>query len=144
MPIHIEKTTSDITLGTHPAKVKSVGVRDSAEDDSQFRVWDFELADGKVVGATSSMATSQKSKAGKWIAAIIGRVPEADEDITVEGMDCIVEVAENKNGWPTVANVLAPLRGPKKASGAPIAPIVDVDTTTTSAGPQDPSDALPF
>lgn len=143
-PIHITRYTPNVEPGTYPAVVTACGTRTAKDGGGEFRTWEFTLADGsgRTVSATSSMQTSPKSKAGKWIAALLGRTPDVDEDIEVIGLPCLVNVYLNDDGFERVDTVLgrkadAPRR-PTKAQDAPQAPVaVEVEDDATA-------DPLPF
>ena len=118
---------ADIPEGTYPATLKSMAVKHSEKFGSDFRAWDFELANGSIVGGSSSTATNSRSKGGKWIAALLGRKPVEGESINLIGRPCLVVVVEN-DGWPKVDAVLPPMAAP--APLQPIAPLVAVPTNS--------------
>ena len=99
---------TDIPPGTYPATVKSIITKES-KAFGQFRAWDFELANGSIVGGGSSMATGSKSKAGKWIVAILGHKPEQGERVDLIGKPCLVVVDTGDDGWPKIEAVLPPM-----------------------------------
>ena len=110
---------ADIPEGTYPATLAGIDTKYSEKFASEFRTWDFTLANGSKVGGSSSMATSSKSKGGKWLAAILGRKPVKDEHIALSslvGQPCMVTVIEDDNGWPKVDAVLPPLATPAPSS----------------------------
>ena len=107
----------DIPEGTYPATVKSIETKESTAF-GEFRAWDFQLENGSVVGGASSMATSSKSKGGRWIRALLGRKPEKGESVNLIGRPCLVVVAE-KEGWPNVTDVL-PTLATNGTSQAPV------------------------
>lgn len=102
--------SADIPPGTYEAKLIQTETRTSVEW-GDFRTWDFELVNGSTVGGGSSMSTNKKSKAGRWIAALLGRQPEPGENVTaaIGGAACLVVVGLDKNDWPKVTDVLPPL-----------------------------------
>lgn len=112
--------TVDIPPGTYPGKLSAVAVKTSVAW-GDFRAWDFLLDEGHVVGGGSSMSTSSKSKAGRWIAALLGRKPDKGENVTalVIGKPCLVVVGM-KDEWPTVLDVLPPLASPTTAPTAAV------------------------
>jgi hypothetical protein len=143
-PIHITRYTPNVQPGTYPAVVTDCSTRQAKDGGGEFRVWEFTLADdsGRTVSATSSMQTSPKSKAGKWIAAMIGRVPDPEEDIEVVGLPCTVSVILNDDGFERVETVIARAapapRRPTKAQDAPQGAVaVEVEEEATA-------DPLPF
>jgi hypothetical protein len=101
----------DIPSGTYPAKLIEITTLTS-DAFGDFRRWDFKLENGSGVNGASSMNTGRKSKAGKWIAALLGRSPEKGEAVNVIGRACLVVVEEDNDGWPKVTNVLPPLAAP--------------------------------
>lgn len=125
--------SADIPPGTYPGALYKVDVKTS-DQFGEFRTWDFQIrkADGEVVviGGASSMNTGAKSKAGRWIAAMLGRPVKAGEKVDMADLfnkPVLVVVAE-KDGWPSVADVL-----PKMATPEPVA-----------AGKVEKIDDLPF
>ena len=110
--------SADIPNGTYPATLKSIEVKPSNEY-GDFRAWDFELANGSIVGAGSSMSMNAKSKGGRWTIALLGRIPARGETVDPIGQPCLVQVEEDAKGWPKVVAVLPPLAGssatPEKA-----------------------------
>jgi hypothetical protein len=110
---------ADIPPGTYAGKLKSMTTKYSERFGGEFRVWDFELANGSVVGGSTSMRTNPKSKGGKWIAALLGRQPKEGESVTLIGKPCLVVVGL-KDEWPAVTDVLPPMATPV-AAAAPAA-----------------------
>jgi len=112
-----------------------------ADPANIFRVWSFQLTDGslRLVEGSSSLATSPKSKGGKWVAALLGRVPEVGEEFDPTGMACTVIVAiKETTGYEYVETVAPPAASPTTPVGAPVtapAPAVAAEGT---------DDDLPF
>ncbi len=114
--------------------------------NTEYRRWQFTLADGsgRTVPGSSSMQTTPGSKAGKWIAALIGRTPAVGEKLDILGKPCKVVVELNENGYEKVALVL-----PRQAAAPTRAPVIETVTASESvkkeAAPTtvDPDD-LPF
>jgi hypothetical protein len=100
---------ADIPEGTYPATLTAISTRTSAKFEGEFRVWTFTLDSGSVVDGNSSMSTNSKSKGGRWLAALLGRVPAKGETVNPIGRPCLVHVAENGSGWPSVDAVLPPM-----------------------------------
>ncbi len=123
---------TDIPPGTYPAKLTGLATKTS-DAFGDFRAWDFTLDTGSVVGGASSMATSSKSKGGRWAIALLGKKPDAGTKVTLVGKRCLVVVGLNKDDWPTVTDVLPPL-----AKGA--APVIEDHELEDPS----PNDALPF
>jgi len=71
--------------------------------------WTFATEDGQVIEESSSNKTGPKSKMRKWIAALIGRVPQRDESFDPEkdlvGRQCVATIEENERGWPKITNM---------------------------------------
>jgi hypothetical protein len=129
--------STDIQPGTYPAKLAAMGVKQS-DQYGDFRTWDFTLDNGSTVGGASSMATSSKSKGGRWGRALLGHDPKKGEKAVLIGRPCLVVVGLDKNDWPTVVDVLPPLAStPSPAPDSPpvpaVKPIEEAD-----------SDELPF
>ena len=101
---------ADIPNGTYPATLDSIVIKES-NAYGEFRSWTFALEGGALVGGASSMNTGSKSKAGKWIRALLGRKPEKGEKVQLAGRPCMVVVEEDANGWPNVTDVLPPIAG---------------------------------
>lgn len=108
----------DIPEGTYPATLKELTTKSSVKFDNDFRVWTFALENGSVVEGSSSLSTNSKSKGGKWIAALLGRVPTKGEKVDVIGKACLVQVID-KDGWPAVGAVLPPMKPVAVPSPAP-------------------------
>ena len=100
----------DIPEGTYPAKLAGITTKNSVKFDNDFRVWTFVLDNGSIVEGSSSLSTNSKSKGGRWIAALLGRVPQKGESVDVSGKPCLVQVID-KDGWPAVGAVLPPMAG---------------------------------
>lgn len=107
----------DIPNGTYPATLDSIVVKESAAF-GEFRAWTFALEGGALVGGASSMNTGSKSKAGKWIRALLGSKPEKGTTVQLAGRHCMVVVEEDANGWPQVTDVLPPMGAPAKQAAA--------------------------
>jgi len=138
--IDAKASTEDLTMtvggtptvedGTYPANLialddKPVPDRDNPEDTMTLRIWKFGLdaldSDGNPaeVEGVSSTALGPRSKAYKWISALLGRKLENGELITREmllGRECLVTVAQNDNGYSKVIEVVS---APRK-KGAPV------------------------
>jgi hypothetical protein len=140
MPFTATAYIPSIKPGIYPAICTEVEDKVNPKDATQtFRVWHFQLTDGslRTIDGTSSLATSVKSKGGKWAAAIIGHAPADGELVAPEGLPCTVIVAiKETTGYEYVENV---------APASPIAPPTSGGTpaTVTSEKPFDEGD-LPF
>lgn len=144
MPITVAAYTPSIAPGPYQATCTGL-VEKAAKSDptNMFRVWEFTLDDGRTTSGSSSLSTSPKSKGGKWLAALIGRVPEAGEEVEPIGRRCTIIVELDDNGYEKVTTVAPPeSKGPKS-------PVKPLDEATAKAAEQhavqeDPTDALPF
>ena len=124
--------------GSYDATLKSIETKTS-NDGEQYRRWAFNVAfEGKDVEITgmSSTKLGPKSKAYKWLTAILGREPGPGEEIafsSLVGSPCRIEVAENANGYSGVEDVK------RTATAAPtfIPP-------ASSLAPEPDYDDLPF
>lgn len=103
--------STDIPNGTYPGTLTSWNVKHSDKFDNDFRVWTFTLEAGNVVEGASSMATSSKSKGGRWIAALLGTKPEKGASVQVIGKKALLVVSSDRTEWPEVTDVLPPLAG---------------------------------
>ena len=122
----------DIPEGTYKAVLQSLTVKHSQKNDNDFYAWDFKLANGSVVGGSSSMNTGSRSKAGKWGRALLGREAKQGEKADLRGKPCLVKVEINDDGWPKVTDVMAPMTEMK------------LDTVPDPTGPEENLDELPF
>lgn len=124
---------TDIPPGTYQARLAGI-YRKTSDAFGAFLAWDFELSSGSIVGGATSENSGPKSKAGAWIAALLGRKLEPGERVTPDdlvGRDVLVVVGLNAQDWPKVDNVLPAMarpmteearRSPQKAPGRPPAP----------------------
>lgn len=131
--ITIGGDSADIPAGTYEARLHAITTKTS-DAFGEFRAWDFALGlHGTIVGGASSMNTGSKSKGGKWIAALLGRVPAKGEVISLKDLlerPCLVTVVEDANGWPKVDNVL-----PAMKSNTPAVETAAADPVTPAATP---------
>jgi hypothetical protein len=123
----VDGNSIDIALGTYQAFFSFSEVKTS-DAWGDFRVWGFEIPGAGDISGGSSMAVGPKSKGGRWLAAILGRVPEKGERIDLDalvGRPCLVVVGLNKNDWTEVQDVLPPMANQAPAPqpvAAPVAP----------------------
>ena len=110
---------ADIPDGEYTAKVDRIEVMHSKAYDSDFRAWTFRLDSGSEVGGSTSMATGNKSKAGKWIRALLGAKPDQGQKVKLTGLPCRVRVEQDDNGWPRVTDVLPPQTANSTAASVP-------------------------
>ncbi len=112
MPFTATAYIPSIKPGPYQAVCTEVEDKVNPKDTTQeFRVWHFQLQDGslRTIDGTSSLATSPKSKGGKWAAALIGHQPEAGELVEPEGKACTIIVAiKETTGYEYVETVAPP------------------------------------
>lgn len=117
----------DIPPGTYEAELEEIETLNSAQF-GDFRKWRFVLnQNGSMVDGATSMSTNVKSKGGRWMIAILGRVPARGESLRnlLLGGSCLVQVIEDSDGWPKVENVLPPMAAgsPTAKTEAPLTPV---------------------
>ena len=144
MTFEVTEHIPEVPAGLHPAVITDIQTKVSKQDQSEFRVWTFTLADGsgRTITGASSMQSTPKSKAGKWVAAIIGRTPAVGEKIELIGRHCTLSVIINDDGYEKVEAVLAPMTQP--ASRKPAAEAILTPTTTPAGDGGTEDDVLPF
>jgi hypothetical protein len=112
MPFTATAYVPSIKPGAYQAICTGVEERSSKADPTNvFRVWAFQLTDGslRTIDGSSSLATSPKSKGGKWAAALIGHMPEPGEIVEPEGRPCTIIVAiKETTGYEYVETVAPP------------------------------------
>lgn len=111
--------TNAVDEGIYPAVVTKLDLK-TIEGGDTFRIWHFDVeVDGetKKITASSSLMLGPKSKAYKWISAILGRRPEPGEKIEVVGYPCQLHlIVDEDTGYNKVESVLPPTgRAPKPA-----------------------------
>ena len=131
MPIEVTAYVPNVKPGAYQAVCTGVTDKAAKDDPSNiFRVWEFTLADGtgRTVGASSSLATTPKSKGGKWLAALIGRAPQVGEVVEPIGQRCTIIVAiKDTTGYEYVETVAAPDDSNRPTSHPPVAETVQAD-----------------
>ena len=145
MPFEVKGYIPSIKPGAYQAVCTSVEERSPKADPTNiFRVWTFELADGshRTVDGSSSLASSPKSKGGKWLRAILGREPIEGETVAPEGMPCTIIVAIKETTGYEYVETVAPPATPADSS-------VTITATNTAAAihaaqEDDPTSDLPF
>lgn len=106
MPIEVAAYTPTVAPGPHQATCTGVVEKAAKADPTNlFRVWEFTLDDGRTTSGSSSLSTSPKSKGGKWLAALLGRVPEPGESVEPVGRRCTIIVELDDNGYEKVTTV---------------------------------------
>jgi hypothetical protein len=124
MPFTITSYIPSVKPGAYQAVCTGVEERaPKAEPDNLFRVWSFQLTDGslRMVEGSSSLATSPKSKGGKWVAALLGRTPEVGETFDPVGLPCTVIVAIKETTGYEYVETVAPPAVAQTAAPAPVA-----------------------
>lgn len=146
--IEITEYIPSIPPGTYRAAVTGMEVATSKVDGSHFRRWEFTIEDGRTIKASSSLQTTPNSKAGKWIAALVGGTfPKVGDRVTVIGRRCLISVVLNDQGYERVDAVMADVGAPPRVQNVSES-IQDMEQPETPA-PKDPlrpaqSDDLPF
>ena len=119
MPFEVKGYIPSIKPGAYQAVCTTVEERSPKADPTNiFRVWTFELSDGshRTVDGSSSLASSPKSKGGKWLRALLGREPQEGETVEPEGKPCTIIVAiKDTTGYEYVETVTAPMSKPVDA-----------------------------
>jgi hypothetical protein len=111
MPFEVKGYIPSVPPGAYQATCVSVEERSPKADPANvFRVWLFQLTDGslRTVDGSSSLSTSPKSKAGKWLAAM-GITPVEGQMVEPEGKACTIVVAiKETTGYEYVETVAPP------------------------------------
>jgi hypothetical protein len=143
--IEITAYIPTIPPGTYRAAVTGLELATSKTDGSHFRRWEFTIEDGRTIKATSSLQTTPNSKAGKWIAALMGgTLPQIGDKVTVIGRRCLISVGLNDQGFERVDAVMADVGAPPRVHN--VSESVQNDegpAVDASSAPKAP-DALPF
>jgi len=89
-----------------------VEVREQERDGKKFLTWSFEVRTregGRTVRGYTSDRLGPRSKAYKWLTALLGREPREGEIVDTDdflGQRCLILVAEREDGRAVVENVL--------------------------------------
>ena len=151
--IEITKYIAAVPVGMHPAVCTAVEVTTSKIDQSQYRLWTFTFPTfgNATVTTTSSLQTTPKSKGGRWIAALLGRVPDEGENVKVIGRPCQCYVTHNEDGFeriddvqPAAAGQAAPSARQPVAEQVYAAEAPQPSTSEAAAPASVVSDELPF
>lgn len=118
-----------VPAGTYPATFDGLEKKTSREG-VPFWVWKFGIAtsDSRVeVSGASSEKTGPKSKAYKWLTALLGRRPEPGESLgdNLVGKACLLVVEQDEQGYNDVADVLPPAVTPRATVAPPAAVAID-------------------
>src|SRR6185369_15152821 len=144
MPFTATAYVPSIKPGAYQAICTGVEERSSKADPTNvFRVWAFQLTDGslRTIDGSSSLATSPKSKGGKWAAALIGHMPEPGEIVEPEGRPCTIIVAIKETTGYEYVETVAPAASPM---GLPAATDKAAAIHAVQEGDTDPTGDLPF
>ncbi len=144
MPFEVKGYIPSIKPGAYQAVCTEVEEKAARSDPTNiFRVWHFQLTDGsqRTIDGTSSLATSPKSKGGKWLAALLGRIPAEGETAAPEGKPCTLIVAINDAGYEFVETVAAPAQSTADALRAATGHAQEEHAKQEG---DDPTTALPF
>jgi hypothetical protein len=113
--------THAVDEGIYPAVLTKIDLKST--EAGEFRIWAFDVtADGKVekVTAASSLMLGPKSKAYKWVSALLGRRPAPGEKLELVGLPCQLHlIVDEDTGYNKVESVL-PANGRPVASSAPL------------------------
>ncbi len=119
MPFQMVGYIPSVKPGVYQAVLLEVEEKAAKKDPTNvFRVWHFQLTDGslRMIDGSSSLYTSDKSKGGKWLRALLGKVPADGEIAAPEGKTCTVQVDLDDNGYERVVDVLPPISGAQNAA----------------------------
>lgn len=114
--------TVEIADGTYPGTLESVTPYTHPQyGDGRQWGWLIEH-DGKIDSLTSitSNNVGPKSKAYKWLTALLGRAPKAGEAIEAPtGTRALLQITHNDKGFPQVAEVLPYVAPQQELPGIP-------------------------
>ncbi len=109
------KGAAGVAPGSYQARFSGIEEKESREGAPYFR-WTF-AADGpegvRDVTGASSTNTGPKANAYRWLQALLGRAPVADESLDIEaliGRFCTIVVEENSAGFANVVEILPQVR----------------------------------
>jgi hypothetical protein len=130
--------TNAVDEGIYPAVLTKLDLK-TIEGGDTFRIWTFDVtADGEVkkITASSSLMLGPKSKAYKWVSALLGRRPEPGEKIEVVGYPCQLHlIVDEDTGYNKVESVLP--------AGGKVAPRTAAAAPTLGRPPMDDESGLP-
>jgi hypothetical protein len=110
MPV-LEKTVYEtLDTGVYPATIRDIQITDG-KFGSQLQ-WDFDLVDGGSQRGWTGANMSAKSKCGKWIAAILGTIPDELDTEDLVGkpvrLSLTIKTTDDGSEFNRVDAVLAP------------------------------------
>jgi hypothetical protein len=138
MPVTI-KYAPALEAGTYDATVTDVEEKVSLKTGGSYHRWEFTIEDGRTISALTGMSFGPTAKAGKWTAALLGRVPELGEEVELVGMSCIIQVGLDEEGRSEVISLL----GRPKTTKSPVKPLTDAQNAEQQHAIQE-GDELPF
>lgn len=101
--------TNAVEEGIYPAVLTKIDLKTTDAGDT-FRIWSFDVtANGetKKITSSSSMMLGPKSKAYKWVSALLGRRPAPGDKIEVVGLPCQLHlIVDEDTGYYKVESVL--------------------------------------
>lgn len=138
--------TNAVEEGIYPATLTKLDLK-TAENGDTFRIWSFDVTTGgetKKITAASSMMLGPKSKAYKWVSALMGRRPTPGEKIEVVGRSCQLHlIVDEDTGYNKVESVLPPAGAAGAPQAAPTSsPQAPPRSSSFSDGPD--GDPLPL
>ncbi len=119
MPFQMVGYIPSVKPGVYQAVLLDVEEKAAKKDPTNiFRVWHFQLTDGslRMVDGSSSLYTSEKSKGGKWLRALLGAVPAEGQMAEPEGKLATIQVDLDDNGYERVVDVMPAISGTAKAA----------------------------
>ncbi len=114
----VEKATAVVAEGEFNAEV--TGIHDMVGQHGHMVRLEFTLStddewDGRRVSGIASKKLCENTKLGRWVGAILGRMPDAGDDIAEEDLlekQCRIVIKHKTNAdgvvFANVADVLAP------------------------------------
>jgi len=115
----MEKPIVAVPEGEYDATLIDVRLVDGPHGEMvkvDFMISDDDDCEGRQVNGVASKRLSENTKLGRWVSALLGRVPEIGEEIKAQDLlhkDCRIVVKHKANGdgqvFANVAQVL-PLR----------------------------------
>jgi len=110
-----EAEIPEVEPGTYEAVVADIQGIETQYGKSLRWFFDVKTAEDEEVRITgiSSRKTSKRSKLYKWATAILGEELEKIKLKDLIGKECMV-IVKNKNNFPSVVDVLPPVRTKKK------------------------------
>jgi len=109
-----ETQVVELESGTYEARVADFQTIETQYGTSLRWFFDVKTEDGEVrITGISSTKASKRSKLYKWASALLGEAPKKIKLRDLIGKECMV-VVQQKNNFPSVVDVLPPVRTKKK------------------------------